>query len=149
VSRGRGQAGGKPAPLVGAPSGMWGEWGRHGRDARATRGGEGDTGGTPVPQDLGYVVRMAKRSDGTKSGFDAAEVAGLGYEAAVERLEGIIEAIESGEVGLEASIAKYEEGAALLARCRAILGQSEQKIEALEARVMGGDADAPAGGGVG
>lgn len=70
-------------------------------------------------------------------GFDQAEIEALGYEAAVERLESIIEAIESGEVGLEESIAKYEEGAALLKRCRGILGQSEQKIEAIEARVLG------------
>ena len=81
---------------------------------------------------------MSKSERNTRAGsFDAAEIEALGYEAAVERLESIIEAIESGEVGLEASIAKYEEGAALLKRCRAILGQSEQKIEAIEARVLG------------
>ncbi len=81
-----------------------------------------------------------------ESAFDPKEVEGLGYEAAVERLEGIIEAIESGEIGLEASIAKYEEGAALLKRCRAILGQSEQRIEQLEARVLGPDPTTGEGG---
>jgi exodeoxyribonuclease VII small subunit len=81
-----------------------------------------------------------------QAAFDAAEIDALGYEAAVERLELIIEAIESGEVGLEASIAKYEEGAALLKRCRTILGQSEQRIEHLEAQITG-DVDADAGSG--
>ncbi|MEM1185955.1 MAG: exodeoxyribonuclease VII small subunit [Planctomycetota bacterium] len=73
--------------------------------------------------------------------FDPSEITALGYDAAVERLEAIIEAIESGEIGLEASIVKYEEGAALLERCRSILGQSEQKIEMLEARVLRGPGD--------
>lgn len=78
--------------------------------------------------------------------FDPSEVEALGYEAAVERLEGIIESIESGEIGLEESIARYEEGAALLKRCRAILGQSEQRIEQLEARVLGPDPTTGEGG---
>lgn len=55
----------------------------------------------------------------------------LSYEQAVERLEAIIERIESGEIGLEDSIAAYEEGTALVQRCRAILNRAEQRIERL------------------
>ncbi|MEL6328796.1 MAG: exodeoxyribonuclease VII small subunit [Planctomycetota bacterium] len=56
----------------------------------------------------------------------------LGFEAAFENLEAIVERIESGEIGLEASIAEYEKGVALVKRCRAILEKAEQKIETLE-----------------
>ncbi len=55
----------------------------------------------------------------------------LSYEQAVERLEEIVERIESGEIGLEASILAYEQGVALLGRCRAVLDDVEQRIEQL------------------
>jgi exodeoxyribonuclease VII small subunit len=57
----------------------------------------------------------------------------LSYEAAVEALEVLIERIESGEIGLEDSIAAYERGTALIKRCRAVLDRAEQRIESLEA----------------
>lgn len=55
----------------------------------------------------------------------------LKYEEAVERLEDLIERIESGEIGLEESLTQYETGMALINRCRAILAQAEQKIAEL------------------
>ncbi|MEZ6242919.1 MAG: exodeoxyribonuclease VII small subunit [Phycisphaerales bacterium] len=57
--------------------------------------------------------------------------ADLSYEQAVERLELLVERIESGEIGLEESIAAYEQGAKLIARCRAILDVAEARIEEL------------------
>jgi len=60
--------------------------------------------------------------------------ADLSYEQAVERLEQLVERIESGEIGLEESIAAYERGARLIARCRAILDQAETRNEELSAR---------------
>ena len=57
----------------------------------------------------------------------------LTYEAAVEELESIIDQIESGNIGLEQSIRRYERGAALLKHCRAILDQAEQRITELDA----------------
>lgn len=57
----------------------------------------------------------------------------LTYEAAVEELESIIDQIESGEIGLEQSIRRYERGATLLRHCRAILDQAEQRISTLDA----------------
>lgn len=62
---------------------------------------------------------------------DAAE-ASLSYEQAVEQLEEIVERIESGEIGLGDSIAQYERGVRLIARCRAVLDQAEQKIAELD-----------------
>lgn len=55
----------------------------------------------------------------------------LTYEQAVERLEAIVGQIESGEVGLEASIALYEEGVTLGKHCREILTKAQQRIEEL------------------
>ncbi|MGP1273047.1 MAG: exodeoxyribonuclease VII small subunit [Phycisphaerales bacterium] len=56
---------------------------------------------------------------------------GPGFEEAMEQLESIIDQIESGEIGLESSIAAYERGVALVARCRSILADAEQRIETL------------------
>lgn len=53
------------------------------------------------------------------------------FEEAVEQLEAIIERIESGEVGLEQAIHQYEEGCALVNRCRLILDRAERRIAEL------------------
>jgi len=62
----------------------------------------------------------------------------LGFEDAIERLEELIEQIESGEIGLEESLKRYEEGSALIKRCRAILDDAHQKITELTASSDGG-----------
>ncbi|MEM6750471.1 MAG: exodeoxyribonuclease VII small subunit [Planctomycetota bacterium] len=53
------------------------------------------------------------------------------FEAALERLESIIDRIESGEAGLEQAIAEYEAGVKLVNRCRGILDKAEQRIAQL------------------
>lgn len=55
------------------------------------------------------------------------------FEEAVEQLEQIIEQIESGEVGLEESLLRYEQGMKLIARCQAILNKAQQRIAELTA----------------
>lgn len=61
------------------------------------------------------------------------------YEAAVEELESIIDQIESGEIGLEQSIRRYERGAALLKHCREVLNQAEQRVTTLDAQTISTD----------
>ncbi len=61
----------------------------------------------------------------------------LTFEQALKQLEGITEQIERGAVGLEESIAKYEEGMGLITQCRAILTKAERKIEQLQERSDG------------
>jgi len=61
----------------------------------------------------------------------------LTFEQAVERLEGIIDQIEAGEIGLEESLKHYESGTALVKRCRAILDKTEQRIQELTADADG------------
>lgn len=63
---------------------------------------------------------------------DAPALDDLTYEQAIEALEGIVERIESGEIGLEASIDAYERGTALIGRCRKVLDQAEQRIQELD-----------------
>jgi exodeoxyribonuclease VII small subunit len=53
------------------------------------------------------------------------------FEASVAQLEQIVAAIESGQIGLEESLAKYEQGMELLKKCRAILDKAEKRIEVL------------------
>jgi len=52
----------------------------------------------------------------------------LSFEQAIDQLEQLIEKIESGEVGLEAALKHYEQGTALIKRCRSILDKAEQRI---------------------
>jgi exodeoxyribonuclease VII small subunit len=62
--------------------------------------------------------------------------ADLDFEQAVEAVEKIIEKIESGEVGLEQSIAEYERGVALIRRCRQVLERAEQRVEELTGQMQ-------------
>ena len=57
----------------------------------------------------------------------------------------MVERIESGEVGLEASLKEYETGMALIAHCRTILSAAEQKIAELTVTSRG-ELAAEAGG---
>ncbi len=59
------------------------------------------------------------------------------FEEALKELETIAEQIEKGEIGLEASISKYERGMTLVKTCREILSQAERKIQQLQQRADG------------
>jgi len=52
----------------------------------------------------------------------------LTFEQALAELEGIVQELEDGQVGLEESLARYEKGVGLIKRCYAQLRQAEQKI---------------------
>lgn len=51
------------------------------------------------------------------------------FEAALKRLESIVEQMESGETDLDTMIASFEEGQRLVAFCTAKLNEVEKKIE--------------------
>jgi exodeoxyribonuclease VII small subunit len=53
------------------------------------------------------------------------------YETKVEQLKKIIEKIEDGNTRLDESIRLYEQGAALVKQCEAILNDAEVKITTL------------------
>lgn len=62
------------------------------------------------------------------------------YEQLIEQLEGIVDRIEGGELGLEDSIKGYEQGIELVKRARVILDRAEQRITELNADTLD-DAD--------
>src|SRR3979411_2019372 len=51
------------------------------------------------------------------------------FEKAMERLESIVEQMESGKLALEDLIVRYEEGMNLVKVCQERLATAEQKIE--------------------
>ena len=53
------------------------------------------------------------------------------FETALTRLEGIIQALEKGDLELEAALAAFEQGVALSRRCAAQLEGAERRIEML------------------
>jgi len=55
------------------------------------------------------------------------------FEASLARLEAIVGELESGELDLEASLARFEEGVALSRRCADQLGDARQRIDVLVA----------------
>ncbi len=56
----------------------------------------------------------------------------LSFEAALDRLEAVVESMESGEVPLADLLAKFEEGNKLLKICETRLKDAELKIEQLK-----------------
>jgi exodeoxyribonuclease VII small subunit len=73
---------------------------------------------------------------------DFPDIAGMPFEAAMQALDALLAQMEGGRLELEASLAAYARGAALLAHCRGLLADAEQKIEALEAGLAGEAGDA-------
>lgn len=75
---------------------------------------------------------MSKQPRSSKRAYEAGNsTESLSFEQAVERLEEIIDRIESGEAGLERSLVEFEEGTRLLRHCREILAKAEQKVAEL------------------
>lgn len=55
----------------------------------------------------------------------------ISFEAAYERLEAILEKLNSGEIPLEDSVRLYEEADFLMIHCQKKLTSAEQKIQTL------------------
>lgn len=64
----------------------------------------------------------------------------LTFEAALARLEAIVDSMEQGEVPLAELLGKYEEGTKLLKICEARLKDAELKIEKLKMQKDGSPA---------
>jgi exodeoxyribonuclease VII small subunit len=54
------------------------------------------------------------------------------FEAALQELEAIVQAMDAGNAPLEESLAAYERGMALLKYCQETLAAAEQKVRFLE-----------------
>lgn len=58
-----------------------------------------------------------------------ANLSAAGFEAILERLEETVEVLETGKLGLDSSLAKYEEGVRLLVQCYGMLEAAERRVE--------------------
>ena len=67
----------------------------------------------------------------------------LKFEKALERLEKIVEDLESGNIPLEDALKKYEEGVKLCRICTQKLSQAETKIESLNKSLSGAPESSP------
>ena len=61
----------------------------------------------------------------------------LNFEGAMDRLEKIVEQMESGKLPLEDLIVRYEEGMKLVKICQERLANAEQKIEIITRNSVG------------
>jgi exodeoxyribonuclease VII small subunit len=61
----------------------------------------------------------------------------LPFEDTLKKLEGVVAAMESGDLPLETLLARYEEGTRLVKICQAKLAEAELKIQQLEKNAAG------------
>lgn len=66
-----------------------------------------------------------------------ADIKTLGFERALEELEGIVKRLEDGKVPLEESVAIYERGEALKRRCEDLLRQAEARVDKITTDAQG------------
>ncbi len=64
--------------------------------------------------------------------MDSDKTSKLSFEAALTKLEAIVDSMEQGDVPLADLLAKYEDGTKLLKTCEARLQEAELKIEQLK-----------------
>lgn len=64
--------------------------------------------------------------------MDQQPLADMKFETALAELEAIVSRMEGGQLDLEASIAAYQRGVALMQHCQAQLNQAETQIRILE-----------------
>lgn len=70
----------------------------------------------------------------------ANDIDAMSFEEALHELEAIVGQLESGNVKLEESIAQYERGEKLKARCEALLKTAEARIEKITLKADGSPA---------
>ena len=70
------------------------------------------------------MSKPAKAGDAAKGGVP--------FEEALNKLEGIVDAMEADDLPLETLLARYEEGARLVKICQEKLAEAEVKIQQLE-----------------
>ncbi|MGD8388353.1 MAG: exodeoxyribonuclease VII small subunit [Desulfobacteraceae bacterium] len=65
------------------------------------------------------------------------------FEASLQRLEEIVQRLESGDMPLEESLRVFEEGMKLVAFCSQKLEEAEKKVTLLTSRQEGGVDEVP------
>ena len=67
---------------------------------------------------------------------DSNSIDGLNFEQALEQLDSLVRKMESGELGLDESIAAYQRGAVLARFCQGKLAVAEQEIQKLDGEIL-------------
>ncbi|MDA7915184.1 exodeoxyribonuclease VII small subunit [bacterium] len=80
---------------------------------------------------------MAKKKTKNSETLGKVNEKNFDFEESLGEVEGIVSQLESGELGLTASLQKYEQGIRELKQCQSLLDAAEQKISQLS----GFDAD--------
>jgi len=75
------------------------------------------------------MAKAETKAAAAAAAAEAADIAALSFEKAMEELEGIVSRLERGDVPLEQSVAIYERGEALKAYCEKLLRAAEDKVE--------------------
>ena len=73
----------------------------------------------------------------TKGAGPASPAKNPPFEEALQKLETVVEAMESDDLPLETLLARYEEGAKLVKICQEKLAEAELKIQKLEKNAAG------------
>lgn len=73
----------------------------------------------------------------------------LKFEQAMQRLDGIVDAMERGDIGIEESIQKFDEAMKLAAHCRKVLDDAEQRIRVIQLDAAGKPVATPLEGSAG
>ena len=73
----------------------------------------------------------ARRKSSTNAPAEPAATDELGFEAALERLESLVDRLEQGELELEEALTVFEQGVGLMRHCAGRLEQAERRIEVL------------------
>jgi exodeoxyribonuclease VII small subunit len=74
-------------------------------------------------------------------GVDGAEP--LDFEAALGRLDELVEVLEQGRISLEEALQLYEEGVLMADRCQRLLDQAQVRLQRLSVSNTGDGATAP------
>lgn len=92
-----------------------------------------------IPTDPRIVAdtTMAERNE-RPDGPQAGEAATMDFAATVERLEQLVERLESGELSLEGSLSAFEEGVRLTRDAQRRLDEAELKVRTLTEGPDGG-----------
>ncbi len=74
---------------------------------------------------------------GSKTAAQTSSAKELPFEEALQKLETIVESMESGDLPLETLLARFEEGTRLVKTCQSRLEEAELKIRQLEKNAAG------------
>lgn len=83
---------------------------------------------------------MSTPADPAAAAPDLSDIPGLGYEEARDELVSVVARLESGQLGLEESMALWQRGEALAAHCSSWLDGAEATLSAAQAQQAGGSA---------